>query len=125
MNDGALLPVTGSVALGIELALLALLGRERRFVIPAETEVQGQLRTNGPVVLEVEGMSPPSRQPVGQRDVEVCADNGTQQERGEIVAGGSAGTENQCRRTGTRRKAATAARELPRVRISFVAVFRL
>ena len=59
-------PVIGSRAVGIELGLLAILGAERRFVAPAQAEIEGEVAHGLPVGLGIEGVRPPARQPSGR-----------------------------------------------------------
>src|SRR4030095_4105093 len=55
---------------------------------PAHAKVQREPRSYRPVILEIEGVSPPSRQPVRQGDIEVRARDGSEQKGSEIVAAG-------------------------------------
>src|SRR5262249_23754306 len=50
----------------VEFRLLAVLGCVGRFVGPAETVVDGEVADWLPVVLQVEGIAPPARQPGGE-----------------------------------------------------------
>src|SRR5437870_7455539 len=72
---------------GIKLRLLAVFGSKRRLVRPPQTEVQGQAAPDLPIVLHVQGVLPPPRQPSGEGLGEGRAAHRTQQETGESVSG--------------------------------------
>lgn len=73
--------------LRVELRLLPILGLVRALVRPAQTEIQRQAGPGPKLVLNVEAVGPPARQPGGQIARELGALDGAEQEGGEAVSG--------------------------------------
>src|SRR5713101_2524963 len=73
--------------LGIKIRLLSVFRGKRALIRVPDAQIQRQGRRELPVVLEIEGVGPRARVPVGQRPGELRLAHVTQKESSEGVTG--------------------------------------